>query len=241
MPSAARPPRTPLRRALAVLRVLVITLVVVAVGATAWAGIASARRIGRVHPVPNEHALAVRTDAAAIARGRQLTYVATCVLCHGEDLGGAEYANMGAIGMIAGPNLTRGRGGHGDALTDADWDRAVRHGVRRDGTSLIMMPSEAFYALTNEDLSAIVAFARSAPPVDREIPASRFGPLGRALLAAGRLPFLVAEKTPSVAHVPAMTAAPTPEYGRYLADIGGCRGCHGFGLPSVWRNRTVWP
>jgi mono/diheme cytochrome c family protein len=118
----------------------------------------------------------------------------------------------------------------GATFTDAVWERAVRHGVRRDGTSLIAMPSEAFTTLSDADLAAIVAYARQAPPVDRVMPPTRFRALGRALLAAGKLPLLVAAKTPAVAHVAEVPAAPTAAYGRYLADLGGCRGCHGFGL-----------
>ena len=137
-----RPDPRPLARALAV---FVVVVALAAALATAWAGATSAWRIGCVHHVPPERPLVVRGDSAAVARGRQLaTAIANCAACHGEDLGGAVYGDMGPVGMVAGPNLTRGRGGRGGALTDADWDRAVRHGVRRDGTSPIMMPSEVF-------------------------------------------------------------------------------------------------
>jgi hypothetical protein len=66
--------------------------------------------------------------------------------------------------------------------------------------------------------------------VDRVVPATRFGPLGRALLAAGKLNILVAEKTPALPLGPGVPPAPTAAYGRYLADVTGCHGCHGFGL-----------
>jgi mono/diheme cytochrome c family protein len=62
------------------------------------------------------------------------------------------------------------------------------------------------------------------------VPETRFGIMGRALLAAGKLNILVAPKTPSVASGPTVAPAPTAEYGRYLADISGCHGCHGYGL-----------
>ena len=69
---------------------------------------------------------------------------------------------MGPVGRVVGPNITRGRGGRGD-FTDADWVRAIRFGVRRDGTSLVMMPSEVFTNFNNADLMSIVAYtARGA-------------------------------------------------------------------------------
>jgi mono/diheme cytochrome c family protein len=75
-----------------------------------------------------------------------------------------------------------------------------------------------------------VAYLKQLPAVDREIPPSRFKPLGRILLATGRLELLAAPKT---FHEGTAASAP-PEvsvgYGRYLADVSGCHGCHGPGL-----------
>lgn len=153
----------------------------------------------------------------AVGRGAHLaTAVLSRTLCHGSDLGGALYVDAGLIGRIVGPNLTRGRGGRGNQLTTDDWVRARRHGVRRNGTSLIVMPSEVNVHLSEVDLAAVIAYMRRLPDVDRELPTSRFCPLGRARLAAGRLNILVAEKTPDIP--PARNIAPevTPEYGRYL-------------------------
>ncbi|HSL70669.1 MAG TPA: c-type cytochrome, partial [Longimicrobiales bacterium] len=165
-----------------------------------------------------------------VTRGEHIARaIGTCTLCHAEDLGGTVYADMGPVGLVAGPNLTRGRGGIGASLTDRDWVRAIRHGVRRDGTSLIVMPSEVFTFLNDSDLAALIAFLKQLPPVDRDVPRSRFGPVGRALLATGRMNILVAPKTHEVER-PVITPAPTAEYGRYLASVSGCHGCHGFGL-----------
>ena len=47
--------------------------------------------------------------------------------------------------------------GRGATLADSDWVRAIRHGVRRDGTSLIVMPSEVYVHLGERDLAALVA------------------------------------------------------------------------------------
>jgi len=175
--------------------------------------------------------LVIPADSAALARGEHLVKaVGTCATCHGTDLGGRVYADMGPVGTVAGPNLTRGEGGIGGLFTDADWIRAIRFGIRKDGTSLIMMPSEVFMNMSDQDLAAVVAYLKQAPSVNREMPRSLFGPVGRALLAAGKLKILTAPKTPAKATVAAVPIARTREYGRYLAEISGCAGCHGYGM-----------
>jgi mono/diheme cytochrome c family protein len=191
----------------------------------------SERRLRRTYPVPTSQPVAVLTDSAAVARGGHLARaVGSCMLCHGDDLGGRVYVADGALGVIAGPNLTRGRGGLGGAFTDADWVRAIRYGVHRDGTSLIVMPTEVFTHFTDADLGALIGYLEQLPSVDREVPRSGFGPVGRALLAAGKLNILVAPKTPRLDSRPTVAPGPTREYGRYLADVSGCHGCHGYGL-----------
>jgi cytochrome c553 len=175
--------------------------------------------------------VALPTDSAAIARGEHLVRnVVDCTLCHGDDLGGAVYSSSPAIGTVAGPNLTRGKGGIGTSYTTADYVRAIRRGVRPDGRSLIVMPSEVFTHLSQEDLGAVIAFLNQAPPVDREVPRSGFGPVGRALLAAGKMNILVAGKTPRYDAPASVRQDTTAAYGKYLADISGCHGCHGYGL-----------
>lgn len=176
--------------------------------------------------------LAIPSDSAAVARGEHLAMViAKCGECHGADLGGKLAIDAGPVGQLYAPNLTRGRGGVAAQLTDADWARAIRHGVRPDGTSLIFMPSEDYVWLNDADLESIIAYVKQLPPVDREMPRPVLRPLGRALMVAGQLPVLSAEKAAAVAfHATVVPPGPTKEYGQYLANIGGCTGCHGPGL-----------
>jgi mono/diheme cytochrome c family protein len=210
-------------------RALAALVALVLVGAVAVYA-ASERRLRRTYDttVPP---VAVPTDSASVARGEHLARsVLSCTLCHGDDFGGRVYVSSSALGTIAGPNLTRGRGGIGGELTAADYARALRRGVRRDGRSLIVMPSEVFTHLSQQDLGAVIAYLQRVPPVDREVPRSHFGPVGRALLAMGKLDILVAGKTPHVTPPDSVPRDTTVAYGRYLADIAGCHGCHGFGL-----------
>lgn len=221
----------PMRRLLRVLAVGFLSLVVLLLLAIGTVYGVSQRQLQRTYSVPAEAPIVFTADSVAVARGRHLaTTVATCALCHGIDFGGSVYSDAGPLGIITGPNLTRGRGGVGARLSDADWERAIRHGIRQDGTSLIVMPSEVYVHLSDQDLSALLAFLKQTPPVDRELPPTHFRLLGRAFLAAGRLPLLVAAKTPQVEHVASVGMDTTAVYGRYLADIGGCHGCHGHGL-----------
>jgi len=211
------------------MRTLGLTLALMLGVGAAIVYVLSERRLGRRYPVPAP-SVSARTDSMALARGQHLYRTITCATCHAADGGGAIYADEGSIGIMAGPNLTSGRGGVAPLRSDADWARAIRHGVRQDSTSLIVMPSEVFTHLSDADLSALLGWLRHLPPVDRELPSSRFRWLGRALLAAGRLNILVAPKTPPEANRAGVTQAPTADYGRYLADISGCHGCHGYGL-----------
>ena len=178
-----------------------------------------------------ESPLPIPSDDAAIERGRHLaTSVNSCADCHGPDFGGRVFADAGPLGVITGTNLTRGRGGIGGTYTDCDWERTIRHGVRPDGTSVIVMPSEAFAHLSDADVAAIVAFLEQLAPVDRELPRTSLRWLGRVMMASGRLPLMVAPRMPVVAHVASVDTTPSVGYGLYLANVAGCRGCHGPGL-----------
>lgn len=210
-------------------RLLALVVALALIGATVVYA-ASERRLRRTYDTTVD-AVPVPTDSASIARGEHLVRnVIDCTICHGSDLGGAVYSSSAAIGTVAGPNLTLGKGGVGADYTDMDYVRAIRRGVRRDGRSLIVMPSEVFTHLSQDDLGAVLAFLRQAPPVDREVPASGFGPVGRALLAAGKMNILVAGKTPRYDAPVSVPRDATPAYGKYIADISGCHGCHGYGL-----------
>lgn len=210
-------------------RLLAVVVVLALIGATVVYA-ASERRLRKTYDTAVD-SVPVPTDSASIARGEHLVRnVIDCTICHGSDLGGALYSSSAAIGTVAGPNLTRGKGGVGSDYTDMDYARAIRRGVRRDGRSLIVMPSEVFTHLSQEDLGAVLAFLRQVPPVDREVPKSGFGPVGRALLAAGKMNILVAGKTPRFDAPVSVQRDTTPAYGKYIADISGCHGCHGYGL-----------
>jgi mono/diheme cytochrome c family protein len=166
-------------------------------------------------------------DEAAIAWGGHLVNAVTgCQDCHGPDLGGTIMSDD-PVAVLAAPNLTPGQGGIGATLSDADWVRAIRHGVREDGTSLLIMPSYAYARLSDGDLGAMVAYLKRLPPVDRELPAMKLRPLGRALVAAGAFDDeFVARKIAAEGHYDEVETGVSVEYGEYLATISGCIACH---------------
>lgn len=212
-------------------------MIVVAGLSTALVYVVSERKLNSRYPFAPA-ALRVHGDAATVERGEHLfRAVGSCTLCHGEDGGGAIYVDSPALGVVVGPNLTRGRGGLGSRFAGADWERAVRQGVHPDGRSLLIMPTEVFVNLTDEDMAALIAYLERLPPVDRELPPTRLYLIGRAMLAAGALDILVAPKT-SLEHRVANAPVGTVEHGRYLANISGCHGCHGYGLSG---GRVVGP
>jgi mono/diheme cytochrome c family protein len=177
--------------------------------------------------------LAIPTDSASLARGRHLvTGVSSCTDCHGEHLGGTLMIDAPPFMRLAAPNLTAGAGGSAARLADADWVRAIRHGLGPDGRALAVMPSSAYQYLSDADLGAVIAYVKSVPPVDHLVPPRSFGPVARVQLARGTFPlFRVNDVDHGAAQsVSAPPAAVTAEYGRYLARIAGCTDCHGPGL-----------
>lgn len=179
----------------------------------------------------------------AVDRGRHLVESRyTCTECHGKDFGGGVMVDDPLIGRLLGPNITSGRGGKTAAYTVADWDRIVRHGIRPDGTPGAM-PSGDFQGMSDRELSDVIAFIRSVPPLDREIPPVSLGPLGTVLVATGKIPLsvdLIADHTARHPAIPPAEEA-TVEFGRHLANV--CTGCHGQDLTGgkVPGGDPSWP
>lgn len=186
----------------------------------------SIARQGKRYAIPAT-SIVVRTDSTSLARGRHIVAaVGLCGECHGADLGGKKFSEDLLTGTLYSSNLTRGKGGFPADYSDEDLWRALRHGVGRDGRSLVFMPSESFQELTQADLLSIIAYLHTVPPVDRERPATRPGPLMRVLHVAVGFPLLPAEKIDHAkAPVASVALGPTLEYGQYIG--AACRGCHG--------------
>ena len=168
----------------------------------------------------------VPTDEVSIARGRHVVRsFGLCQECHGDNLEGDIMDDDPVFGRLVGRNLTSGKGGIGGSRSDLDFVRAIRHGVGTNGKSLIIMPADTFYYLSDADLGATIAYLKTLPPIDNELPGTRLGPLGR-LFSLTSSSILVAG---GIDHTGPRPAEPPPgvtaEYGKYLGR--SCLFCHG--------------
>lgn len=184
------------------------------------------RKLNREFVVEPE-SIAIGSDTAVLERGQYLVSV-SCTGCHGDDLGGTAFFEDPALGDIPAPNLTSGQGGAVAAYSEADFVRAIRHGVNPDGNPLMIMPSAAFWHFSDADLGAIIAYVQSAPPVDNDPGDKALGLMGRILVGAGVLDVLAAE---NIDHTASRPTDPTQQvdvtYGKYLTNVSDCRNCHG--------------
>jgi len=211
-------------------------LLVVLVAAAAVLYLRGGARLDRTYDIAVS-APPVPSDDASIARGRHLAEaVALCTGCHGDDLGGGVLVDEPMIATIHASNLTRGRGGIGASYTDADYVRAIRHGVNPAGRGLLIMHADAYHRLGESDLGAVIAYVKSVPPVDKEHPRTRGAALGRIMVALGlfdspAMPLIPAEVIDHGAPIPrAPPPGVTVEYGGYLVAIALCAMCHGSDL-----------
>ena len=162
----------------------------------------------------------------AIARGKRMIGSRVgCAACHRADFGGGPVVDDPIVGRWIAPNITTGQGSVTLDYTAADWDHAVRHGLRRGGRTSTM-PSIDFVNLSDRELSDLVAYIRSMPPVDRDPGKVAFGPVFTVMLALDKSPLLafsVDHTKPHAAEPP--QAAANAEFGGHLLQV--CRGCHG--------------
>ena len=113
---------------------------------------------GRIYPLEVE-TLAIPADPVTVEQGRQLVEAYHCAECHGADLAGKRISEDLRMGKISASNLTGGKGGVQSLNSDTDWVRAIRHGIHRSGRPLLLMPSDQYFELGDEDLAAMIAYA----------------------------------------------------------------------------------
>ncbi len=183
---------------------------------------------------------------ARLARGKYLVEgPAACFHCHSEhDFTNEEYprieAKKGAgwvmpipeLNHIASRNITPDSETGIGLWSDDEVARAIREGVRRDGTALFpLMPYLAFAAMDDEDVKAIVAYLRTIPAVRNVVPKRDL---------PGPLEYLVnTMPKPLAAPQPSHPSSTAVERGKYLVTMAECVACHtaadekGLLLPGV--------
>jgi mono/diheme cytochrome c family protein len=104
----------------------------------------------------------LQPDAALIERGRYVAAAGDCAACHTAPEGFAYAGGLAIaspLGAIYSSNITpSAESGIGDYTLD-DFDRAVRHGIRRDNTTLYpAMPYPSYARMTDDDIVALYAY-----------------------------------------------------------------------------------
>ncbi|NIJ19419.1 cytochrome c553 [Sphingomonas naasensis] len=194
-------------RGLTALAALLLLVVVVVYAGSEWV-------IRQGHAVPTVD-IAVPKDAASLAEGARVARLASCRDCHGPNGEGKVLFEDPMLGRIAPPSLARAAA----TMTDAELARAIRHGVKKDGSSLFIMPIHAIGHLSDEDVGRVIAWIRTLRPGPKDTQATMsYGPIGRALILAGKLPAMATASTVSQPRRPA-------DMGRYVVDFA-CTACH---------------
>ena len=170
---------------------------------------------------------AAETDL--IKQGEYLARAGDCVACHTAK-GGKPFAGglpmETPIGVIYSTNITPDKTGLGDYSFE-DFDKAVRHGVAKSGSTLYpAMPYPSYARVSDSDMQALYAyFMKGVEPVAQENKDSDIPwPLSmRWPLAAWRWMF-----APAVAQAqPAAAADSVISRGAYLVEgLGHCGACH---------------
>ena len=183
----------------------------------------SERVLRRTYEIPAV-ALSIPNDPASILEGRRLSIVHGCFAgCHGKEAEGKVMFDEPLIARIVAPNLTAAA----QKYSDAELAVIIRNGVRPGGHGMVVMPSEAFVGLTDEDLGRIIAFMKSLPAVPGPGPSLSPGPMGRLGLAIVKFKLtaqLIAETVP-----PSAATNEEAAHRRYLARTV-CAECHGTNL-----------
>lgn len=201
-------------------------LVAIAAGGFVWfQANAFDRSMARVYDVPLRE-VQRSIDPQVLARGEHLANgLGACLGCHGAGGGGGKVEDMMPVARMAMSNITAGTNGALSTYSDAELARLVKHGLRRDGTSVRFMPSSDFSWWPDADVDALISYLRTLPPVDSEVLATEVGLVGKVLDRLDVMPLDVARRIDHSNLPVAPPPSESPEYGKHIASL--CKGCHG--------------
>jgi mono/diheme cytochrome c family protein len=197
-------------------------VVALAAAAVAYAEFGSRHKLNRVVTL-NVQPVAAATSPAALERGKYLFNSRGCAECHGPNGAGKVMINSGGF-FVKTPNITPAQGSVVADFTDLDWAKVIRHGVKPDNRPLLVMPSEDFARFTNDDVAAIIGYARSLPAaagtpaeIRIPIPVRLFYALGFVRDAAEKIDHTLPPPQP-------IATTDVLAHGAYVANA--CMGCH---------------
>lgn len=174
------------------------------------------------------------TDAPQMSRGEYLARAGDCVACHSAPGGRAFAGGLRMdtpLGTITVTNITPDVETGIGAYTLADFDRAMRRGIAKDGHHLYpAMPYPSYAKLNDADIASLYDyFMHEVTPVHQvtappEIP--------RLLRQRWPLAVWNALFAPDVGTTPDLTKDATWNRGAYLVEgLGHCGACH---TPRGW-------
>lgn len=207
------------------LGILILILVILIFGGVTYMNMA----LPNVGDAPE---LKVEMTPERIARGNYLANsVTVCMDCHSTrdwsqfsgpivpgtfGKGGERFdRNMGFPGVFYSKNITPTGIGN---WTDGEVFRAITTGVDKGGEPLFpVMPYHYYGRMATEDIYSIIAYIRSLPPLENDIPEREVDmpfPLIMRLMPQKAEPSILPEPTD------------TKAYGAYMVNASGCRECH---------------
>ena len=89
----------------------------------------------------------------------------------------------------------------------------------------MVMPSEAYYNMSDTEVGALVAYLKSVPPVDNELPKTEFKLLGKFILGSSDDMKLTPDMMMGTPRLDMPEKGPTVEWGKYRASVI-CQVCH---------------
>jgi mono/diheme cytochrome c family protein len=206
--------------------VVVPLIVLAAIGcgafaAAVWLGERKVERSVEIRVVP----VAFTKDPAALKLGKYLFDTRGCGECHGGDGRGRVMIDHPNGLYVRTPNITAGAGSAVAGYTEADWVRAIRHGVNPKGHALLVMPGEDYNRLNDADFAALVAYVRGLPPSAGQTTQIRLPMIVKALYGAGMIRDSAEKIDHKVPPSAPVAVAASVEHGAYVTSM--CIGCHG--------------
>lgn len=213
-----------LHRAVKTTAAVLAGLTILAGGALVALLVASTYKSDRIVPV-QAAAVPYRTEPASVENGKYLFDSRGCGDCHGADGAGAKVIDDPGGFLVKAPNITLAAGSVTEKYAEADWVRAIRHGVKPSGRPLLIMPSEDYNRLTDGDLADLVAYVRQLPRKPGGEAVIRMPMVVQVIYALGILKDAAEKIDHTLPPSTPVAAADTVEHGAYVANA--CIGCHG--------------
>lgn len=132
---------------------------------------------------------------------------------------------LGPLGTLVIPNITTGKDGRGNLYSDGELARLIKHGVKRDGTSVRLMPAQSWAWWPDDDVAALISWVRVQPPVDGDKGVAQFAVMAKVLDRFDAIPIDVARRIDHANLPRAPAPRPDASYGAFVAT--SCHGCHG--------------